>query len=199
MEVIHQYFYLKPENFLQVFTNLFIRLQIDVITKLFARWLIPSSCPIFCDFVAGWKLAVNTSYIWIQKPKKKSVPVFPYAVASFLSTEYLWQWNKADEESCINPWEKAELCLWKLLLQPIRALVKKSVPDLLILFVYLFAHLFSPKQRMTSSLRVVFPRLSEHKIKQLFIPILLCKDHLVCRRPEIHMHHKKSCESNDAI
>lgn len=59
----------------------------------------------------------------------------------------------------------------KILFQPTRALVRKSVPDLQILFVYLFAHFLSPKQRMTSSLRVVFPQLSEHKIKQLFIPI----------------------------
>lgn len=175
MEVIPSYFYLKPENFLQVFTNLFIRLQMDAITKLFARWLIPGSCPIFCDFLAGWKFWACYQHILHvnSETKKKSEPVFPYAAAFFLIyrvfvTMKLSRWRSL---SFINPWEKAELCFWKVLLQPTRALVRRSVPDLLILFVYLFAHLLSPKRRMTSSLRVVFPQLSEHKIKQLFVPI----------------------------
>lgn len=147
----------------------------DFITKLFARWLMPGSCPIFCDFVAGWKFwACHQHILHVNsETKKKSEPVFPYAAAFFLIYKVfvamkLSRWRAL---SFINPREKAELCLWELLLQPTRALVRKWVCDLLILFVYSFAHLLSPKRRMTSSLRVVFPQLSEHKIKQLFILI----------------------------
>lgn len=155
--------------------NLFIRLQMDAITKLFARWLIPGSCPIFCDFVAGWKFWACYQHILHvnSETKKKSEAVFPYAAVFFLIYKVfvamkLSRWRAL---SFINPWEKAELCLWKLLLWPTCALVRKSAPDLLILLVYLVAHLLSPKWKMTSSLRVVFSQLSEHRIKQLFVLI----------------------------
>lgn len=86
MEVIPQYLHLKPANFLQVFMNLFIRLQMGVLTKLFARWLIPGSCPIFCDFVAGrkfWACYQHILHVNLET-KKKFEPVFPYTAAFFL-------------------------------------------------------------------------------------------------------------------
>lgn len=149
-------------------------MQLDVITRLFTTSLVPG-CSIFCDFVAGWKLWAHCQCILhLNTETKRNLNLFPHSAASFLIYK-LFVGNEIRRFTCFI----LHLSVRKGRALPVKTsagnthmLLKKSVPDLLIFCVYfLFARLRSPKRRMTSSLRAVFPQLSEHKIKQLFIPI----------------------------
>lgn len=174
MEVTPQFLFKPWELLADLFLTCVTRVRLDVIMRLFTTSLVPG-CSIFCDFMAGWKFWAHCQCILhLNTETKRNLNLFPRSAASFLIYK-LFLGNEIKQVKRLI----LHLSVRKGRALPVKTsagnthmLLKKWVPDLLIFCMYfLFARLRSPKWRTTSSLRAVFPQLSEHKIKQLFIPI----------------------------